>query len=44
MDGVRRDIQQQEQRRFENLYILEKQQELTEKLRENEQRADTLKW
>lgn len=38
MEGVRRDMLRQEQRKFENLYILEKQQELTKTLKENEQK------
>lgn len=36
MDGVRRDMLRQEQRKFDNLYTLEKQQELTKRLKENE--------
>lgn len=35
--GIFRDVERQEQRKFENLYILEQQQELTKKLREREQ-------
>lgn len=35
--GIFRDLQRQEQRKFENLYILEQQQELTKKLQEREQ-------
>lgn len=42
MDGVRRDMQRQEQRRFENLYILEKQKELADKLRESEPKTELL--
>ncbi|XP_031629357.1 uncharacterized protein LOC116344763 [Contarinia nasturtii] len=36
--GIIRDVQQQEQRKFENMYILEQQQELTKKLREREEK------
>lgn len=32
MDGVVKDMQRQEQRRFENMYVLEQQLELTKKL------------
>lgn len=32
MDGVVKDMQRQEQRRFENMYVLEQQMELTKKL------------
>ncbi|XP_055298220.1 protein PET117 homolog, mitochondrial [Sitodiplosis mosellana] len=36
--GIIRDVQRQEQRKFENLYVLEQQQELTKKLKEREQK------
>lgn len=35
--GIFRDIERQQEKRFENLYILEQQRELTKKLREREQ-------
>lgn len=38
MTGVIRDVERQEQRKFENRYILEQQMELTTKLREAEQK------
>ena len=41
--GVYRDIARQEERRFENMYILEQQRELTKKLRESEQQMNTAK-
>lgn len=41
--GVYRDIAQQEQRKFENMYILEQQRELTKKLRESEQQQNAAK-
>lgn len=34
--GIARDVQRQEERRFENMYVLEQQRELTKKLRERE--------
>lgn len=37
--GIAKDVQRQEERRFENMYVLEQQRELTKKLREQEQRA-----
>lgn len=37
--GIIRDAERQAQRRFENLYILEKQRELTEKLEKEEQNS-----
>lgn len=36
--GIMRDVERQEQKKLENLYILEQQQELTKKLRAREQR------
>lgn len=42
--GIARDVQHQEERKFENLYILEQQRELTEKLRENERKAKEEVW
>lgn len=36
--GIMRDVERQEQRKFENLYVLEQQRELTKKLREREQK------
>lgn len=35
--GIIRDVKQQEQRKFENMYILEQQQELTKQLKQREQ-------
>lgn len=36
--GIMRDVERQEQKKLENRYILEQQQELTKKLRAREQR------
>lgn len=36
MDGVAKDMERQEQRRFENMYVLEQQLELSKKLQANQ--------
>lgn len=38
MAGVARDIERQEKRKFENMYVLEQQIELANKLREAEKK------
>lgn len=38
-EGVIRDIERQQRRKIENLYLLEKQNELTQKLKKEEERS-----